>query len=810
MNFLTYLKMAVRTLFTRGRRNVLKILTLALGLAAGLVLASKVCFEQTYDDFHSDAGRIVYLGEAAEQDGGLNIYIQTSGGIAPLMKEHYPEVEEATRSTFFESEASLIDAETRIRYTAPDVRLADSCFFKIFDRECLAGNITSSLGIRNNAVISSRMARAMAGSHNRNAAAEEMTGRKFTIGSRGDSIVFTVAGVYEEFPANSSFRPDVIVALPSIGQFMYDGSEDILGNDRYQTFLKLRKGVSAESLNAKMDSFVQTYLPVEEMKAYNVWLTYNAKPLKELHLESDDVRNTVLVLGIVALALLLVSILNYMLIVISTCVNRSKEMALRKCIGSDRAGTAKMMFAEALLHTAIATVIAAGILFAAKGFVENFLGIGLADLFVGKPLALAAGIIAVIIFLNGFIPARIFNSIPVASAFRNYRENRRAWKMWLLVIEFALVAFLGVLIGVISLQYSRMTTADIGFSYGDSVEIATPEGNPGQHKVLMNELRAMPEVADACFAFQAVFPGYSGNSVHLPESEEELFNAHDLYYVDDHWLNVMGIELMEGRNFNTGLLSDSEVIVDTRFAEKLKATTGWDDVIGRHVSISEHGDDITIIGIIDPLELGSFSKQNEDLFSRPLMVFYCNPDEPMGRYHYPFQYVRFHKFTAEAYARTRELVQSVLPDQAVYMNPFTTAITKGLKDTLQTRNSILAGSIITLLIAILGLIGYTVDEIKRRSKEIAVRRVNGAVFGQIRSLFLKDTLRIAIPSAVFGCIAGAIVALRWEQNFTMQVGLPWWIVLASAGFTIGTVAVVTDLFVTRTASTNPAESIKTE
>ena len=196
--------------------------------------------------------------------------------------------------------------------------------------------------------------------------------------------------------------------------------------------------------------------------------------------------------------------------------------------------------------------------------------------------------------------------------------------------------------------------------------------------------------------------------------------------------------------------------------------------------------------------------------NRPKMIFYCNPDKPMTPYHYPFQYVRFHKLTSETYFRAHELVQRMLPGQATYTIPFVTAMEAEFKDTLETRSSILVGNIITLLTAILGLIGYTIDEIKRRAKEIAVRRVNGALFGQIRDLFRADTLRIAVPSAIIGCLAGSFVALRWEQNFTMQVGLPWWLLLAAAAFTIGTVVLVTDILVTKTANTNPVESIKTE
>jgi len=102
MTLSTYITLALKTLPAKGRRNGIKILTLSLGLAVGLVLASKVCFEQTYDDFHTAASRIVYLTEMVEQNGEYGSFPQTSGGIAPLMKEHYPEVEEATRMTFFE------------------------------------------------------------------------------------------------------------------------------------------------------------------------------------------------------------------------------------------------------------------------------------------------------------------------------------------------------------------------------------------------------------------------------------------------------------------------------------------------------------------------------------------------------------------------------------------------------------------------------------------------------------------------------------------------------------------------------------
>ena len=109
-----------------------------------------------------------------------------------------------------------------------------------------------------------------------------------------------------------------------------------------------------------------------------------------------------------------------------------------------------------------------------------------------------------------------------------------------------------------------------------------------------------------------------------------------------------------------------------------------------------------------------------------------------------------------------------------------------------------------------GLIGYTIDEVRRRSKEIAVRRVNGAQFSQIRSMFLRDVMAVALPSVAVGAVLAYLVAGRWEQNFSLQAGLPWWIFVGSIVAVLTIVAIISDIYVIRTAGTNPADSIKTE
>jgi len=804
---------AVKTLPAKGRRNGLKILTLGIGLALGILLSTKVCFEQTYDDFYKDASCLHYLSEATMVEGEFTLYDQTSGGIAPRLKEYYPEVEDATRFTWFESYASLILTDTKNRVEAPLVMLADSNFFKVLDRKCLAGRLGPELGVPNNAVISSKMAEKIAGKGK--GAASEVIGRQFTIGSRGEDKIMTITGVYEEFPLNASHRPDVLIALPTIGQFMFDGTDEVMGNDRYTTIFRLRKGTDLKAFDENLDGFVKRYLPYQEFSEWGIEFDFTARKYSNYHFDDSDAKNKTLILALVALALLLTSVLNYILIVVSTSVTRSREMALRKCLGSENSDMYKMMFSEAILHTLLAAVFGALLVLAFKDFFSGLIGTDVLALLAGRPLILALITLVIVILVNGIVPAVMFNRIPVASAFRNYRASKRAWKLGLLSVEFGAVSFLGVLICIISLQYSTLMNKDLGFEYKNILEVAIPESNPQEAARVMAEVKKLPFVEDASFGFNSLFNGLSGNMLTLPGENRQITNIRDGYYVDEHYLNTMGIKLIEGRNFTPGLGNDQEVIVDTKFVRTMQISEEWDDVIGKEVIISGHAGPegnrpATIVGVVDDVYTGNFSEENRIWESRPLAFFYLDNNKLSGNKHYPYIYIRFDKISQEKIAQTTNVISSVVPDQQIYPDALNNKHRYTHMDTMDTRNAILLGSVVALLIAILGLIGYTIDEIKRRSKEIAVRRVNGAQFSSIRKMFIMDIMKIAVPSVVVGCILAAFLARNWEQQFTLQVGLPWWIFVTVAIASLAIIAVISDIYVQMVANTNPAESIKTE
>ena len=812
MDFINYVLAAIKALPAKGRRNGIKILSLGLGLAVSLVLLTKVCFEQTYDSCFEGADRICYVTKSATINGSEQSHEKTPGGIALRMKEYFPCIEEASRWTPLTSDTKVILQDGKRKANVERVILADSCFFKILDRKCLAESLVEPLGMKANAVVSSSMAMKLSGNDTPASAAESVLGKVFTLEDDVNNVAVTISGVFEDYPANTSYRPDVVVSLSSISLYgMLDKSDGVAGNDRYMSMIKLTDKSAIEQVNKGMGGFIKHFVPTEEMLEAGFKIRFTAHSYEDYHNESGDSRNMMLVLTFVALALLITAVLNYLLIVISNSVSRSREMALRKCMGSDTCDMYSMMTAESLVHTVAACIIAILLVYASRGTVETLAGTSVADLFAGKPLLVATAVVILVFLLNAIIPAAMYNRIPVATVFRNYVAGKRMWKRALLAIEFSAVAFLGVLLSIVTMQYNQLVTTDLGFDCEHTAIVNLSGLESSQKKSLMEEIRTVPDVADATFCNQNPFGRYSGNNVQLPGSTQALFNISDAYWNDSHWLDVMGIKIVKGKPFTEDKFYDDEVLIDTKFEEMLKANTGWDDVIGKEIMVTEHTDGkatSVITGVFEPISQGLYAGEEEFFETRPMAAFYINPDLTCQAFNHII--IKYHSLTAESIAKTKKVIEKVVPNREMDIRPFRYLRLDDFKETLNVRNTILIGGIVTLLIAIIGLIGYTIDEVKRRSKEIAIRRVCGALFSEIQSLFVKDIMLIAVPSVIVGCVLAAIVAERWQQQFMVHAGLPWWVFALTSTLILLLVAITSVTYVRIVATSNPVESIKTE
>ena len=784
------LNIALRSLFKKGRSNGIKILSLGVGLAMGLVLISKVCFERSFDKFYPDSDRIYRLHENIIRDGEYKSYGQVSGGVATAMQVEIPEVEKATRLTYIGGDKELFKTQDGNRYSARYVVMGDTNVFDLLP-PILIGDPKETLSRPGYVMISNRIAKLLGG-------AEQAVNKEFEFES-SPGQTYTIGGVFEDVPENSHLRFEIVASLEGMSKW---SRENWLGNDRYLGYVKLYPGTDPESLTTAIREMQGRHCDLEEVKKAGIDLTYSLVPLMDMHSNSDEVKSMNSLLGFLAFVLIFTAAMNYVLIVISTLINRTKEVAVHKCYGASDKNLFGMIMSETCLHMLISLLLAAFLIVLFRTKTEELLGATLGALFSTQTIVILIGVCIVIFFITGLIPTYMFLRIPVAAAFRNFKESRRYWKLCLLFIQFLATAYLVALLSVINKQYDYMVNVDPGYAYEKLAYCSTQGVEESVRNTAIEELRKIPEVDKVSACYDLPISGMSGNNVSLPGDDRELFNIADMYWVKDDFFSLMEIPVIEGEVFRSDGSASNKVMVSRSFVEKMEQVAGWTgSAIGKNIIITEHsqnGEPFTICGVYEDVCIGSTG--NPD--TRPTALFY-------DRYA-PMILIKFHEMSPENIKKAQKVLEDVMPDRNVTVTAYYMDMIDLYKDSRTFRDSVMIGGIVTLIIALIGLLGYTSDETNRRGREIAIRKVNGATAWSILKMISKDISYIAIPAIVIGMTVAYYSGTGWLEKFTEKAPIGFFIFLAGAMMVYVLIIACVLYRAWAVSNSNPVDSLKSE
>ena len=776
--------------------NLIKILSLGIGLAIGIVLIAKVCFELSYDSFYKDVDRIYLIDTHYEQQGEKQDFAQTSGAVAPGFKAEVPGVEEATRYTFHYRGNRYLDEENNV--VTGSLVLADSCFFKVFDRPILAGNPVKVLAKPRYAMVSESFAKKLGG-------VSECIGK--SIANEDDpKNKFIIDGVYEDFPENGNFHFDIIGSLELLPAYTTDNWN---GNDRYFGFVKLQKGVDYQSLGEAIRKMQEAHQPLDEYEKNGVKLWYYLEPFNKLHTSQSYVHSMVVLLTVTAALLIIISLLNYILIVISSLVRRAKEVGVRKCYGADSFDIHWLLAREAFMHLILSLVLAAAIIFAAKGLIINLLDVPFETLLISRSIWVISLVLVFVLIVSVFVPAQLFMRIPVSVAFRNYTENSRRWKIGLLGVQVFINVFIVVMLIVVALQYQQLNNHNPGYDYKNLYYMSFYNGNKGTEKVVAETLMQFSEVKGVEASNALPIRGFSGDNVYLPGDDRELFNVADGYEVTPGYFDLLGIEFIEGHK----PADISEMVVSESFVKRMKEFADWSDgAVGKVVNVTGHEDaervmeqkGFTISGVYRDIQIGNLVY----LDARPSVLFYGDFEDDS---YMPFLIFKTTgKLDEASMQKITSAVLEVLNGKEVHIISWADKMRSAYDDSLKMRNTVLIGSVFALMIAIIGLIGFVRDESNRRSKEMAVRKIHGATVSDVLRIFTWDVLRLSLVLSVVACICTYFVAHKWLEQFAERIGLSPLYFLVGALFVIIIVTIVVVLSSNRIAKMNPVESLKKE
>ena len=602
--------------------------------------------------------------------------------------------------------------------------------------------------------------------------------------SYNKELQLTVKGTYVDLPENATMRPEAVISMPTAWSRDW-GNYSWRGGDSYYEYIRFRPGADKEVVNARLDAMIQKYRPEEDKKAYGY--TAFVKPIRDVYRDEDQVKRMDSIMSILALAILFIASLNYVLISISSLTYRAKAVGVHKCSGASGGTVFSMFLLETGIIIALALVLMGLILLNFQEFIEDTTAAKLSVLFAPDRIWVPLVVVLVLFIVGGILPGRLFARIPVSQVFRRYTEGKKGWKRPLLFVQFAGVAFICGLMYVVMAQYNYVKDKDMGYN-PQRVAIGNVYfGGEEASGPALQFFRGLPYVEEVSSAVSTPVWSYSGSMIE-GEGGQSLFSTRFSYALEDYF-KMMGMTMKEGRPAR----ASDEIVVNEAFAERMR----WGDKALNHPLRAE-GRNLKVVGVLKNFHIGSFY-QPQDVIMFGYTRTFGNT-----------VHVRLKEPFAENLRRLNKDVSEAYPDKTVDFYSMEDQILNKYNPVRVFSNATILAALTMFFVMLMGLIGYTTDEVRRRSKEIAIRKVNGAESLGILELLSKDVLYVAAPAVIIGIISAAYINGMWMDQFAEQVPLSWpvYILIALVILLLILACVIWKSW--RIANENPVNSIKSE
>lgn len=765
---------SIRTLLRERSSNIIRIISLSLGLTIGILLFSQIAFELNYEQCYPESERLAIVrgqitnltSSETMGDDGSNYDYTVCDPVAATLAQDMPEEIESASCVLSGGQYKMYYENKLIQDT--HYIYADTCFFQTFGIPVLKGNPKDMI-MPGSVFVSESFARKIFGD-------EEPIGKILSADKQND---FTIRGVYKDVPENTMLTHDFVVSIHRDGG--YQGGAGWNGNDVFYAFLRLHHASDIDKVNSKIQRVIEKYTSsqIDDWKE-----DYSIIPLVKYHLESSEVQKRLFIYGFLGFAIFFVAIMNYMLISIANLSRRAESVGVHKCNGASSANIFGMFMAETGLLVILSVLVSFLLIINTRGIIEDLLSVRLSSLFTWGTLWIPLLTIVILFLLAGGMPGRLFSRIPVTQVFRRYTDGKTGWKRSLLFIQFSGVSFVLGLLLVTLLQYNHLMNRDMGINIPGLVQAET--WLPKETVIhVTDELRRQPMVEGVGVAMNSVLGQYWTRGLMSNDGKRiATLNFNNCSY---NYPEVMGMKIIEG----TTLKKQNDLLVNEELVRLMKWTDG---AVGKKLNDVSG----TIVGVFRDVRNYSFYANQA-----PIVLI---GDENAN---HAFD-VRLKEPYKENLKRLNEYAESTFPNVALRFISMDSMIESMYKDVYRFRNSVWITSCFILLIVIMGLIGYVNDETQRRSKEIAIRKVNGAEASHVLRLLIRDILYVAASSILIGIVTAYFVGKAWLEQFAEQIDMNPLLFVGTAFLVLLLIVVCVVLRAWNIANENPVNSIKAE
>ena len=792
-----YLLTALRNISRNRVFSAINIAGLAIGMACSMLILMWVYHELGYDRFHPGYKRVNRIAFDMRFGETTVMGPVAMAPLAGVLKATFPEVEDVVRIHKMQNVNIGINNE---HFIEPLVLAADSSFFTFFGFRLEAGDHHTVLKNPFSIVITRSLAEKFFGNIN-------PIGETIKLNNAHE---YTITGIAADPPANSHIRYGAITSFRTMYETSSPGAMEGWMSFSYFTYIRFNRQFDETLFFSKLDKLFEEKFG-EDAREHGLRTTPFLQPVASIHLNSDSRfelaetgnKSSVYIFTAVALFILLLACINFINLTTARSALRSKEIGVRKVIGATRSRLVQQFLGEAVTFTFAAMIIAIPLIQLGLPLFNNIAGTDLTFLslenrriLVAVPLIiLMVGVLAgsyPAFVLSGFNPVKSFQSQNSASSGRSWlRSGLTVFQMIISITLIICTIFVGQ-------QLNYINSKNLGFEKNDRIILPMGTGDlRSRSRVVGQELLNVPGVRGV--AYSSSYPGvdFSG-TVFKPEGfDEEIVGSH--FSIDDKYLDLMEITLLEGRNFDPARPADNMAVL---INETAKRHYGWDEALGRTIGRGRADntfDDYNVIGVVADFHFSSMHQLVE-----PLVIHYLAGD---ARY----ITLDFESGTIKDLGQLKSRWEEINPDDPFDFITLSESYDMHYRSERQMSRVFIFFSALAFVIASLGLYGLASFMVENKGKEIGIRKVFGASAGTIvKEFFKKFGIWLLIANIASWVLAWYFMN-NWINMFAYRISVnnPS-VFLAAAILSVAVVLISAGYRSFQAANIDPARSLRYE
>ena len=791
-----YFKVTFRHIRKHLLISILNIGGLAIGIACFVLIMLYVNHELNYDRYNEHFDDIYRVAVDAKIGNTVIRQTWTPAPMPAAMYDEYPEIRAITRI----ADRSMKVTLGNLVYNEDRAAAVDSTFSEIFTLNFLEGSPGKVLNEPGQVLLDRSTAKKYFGD-------ETAFGQVIMI---RDTVPLTEMGVYEDFPPQSHFHFNILVSLLSMGEGYYNGQQWFANN--FETYMRLEPGFPDEQLEAKLPAFVDKYLfegtYEDRSDDENYWKLY-LQHIREIHLGSDlngefepnGNLSYIRIFSIVAFLLLIVACINFMNLTTASSSIRAREVGVRKANGASRKGLQQQFFSEAIIISIIALILAMGLVESIMGPYRFFTGREIEVHYLDNLLVIP-GLLALAIIvglLSGSYPALYMSNFSAIDSlgFKGVKQSRSWFRNILVLFQFSVAIFLIASTFMVQNQMRLIMDESLGFNK-EQVILVKNAYYMENLETYLDEIRTLPEVIQVSASTNV--PGDKiTNWGFGAEGVEKSFSL-NANLTDEAYVETMGLEMVEGRYFSKEFGADTGKIVlneTTVNLLELENPVGTITYLWNDRSLPYE-----VIGVVKDYH---WESKHMEIRPHALMLLRSVDRDP---------YYLSVRIAGTDYKKMIKVLEqgweehvSTIPFEYEILDKHYDGIYQNEK---QTRTLLYIFAVIAIFISCLGLFGLASFMAERRTKEIGIRKTNGASTSNILRLLSLDFTKWVLLANIIAWPMTWFAMKRWLESFAYRAEIPLWIFIV-AGIMVFLIAMATVSFhALRASRQNPVMSLRYE